>query len=137
MGKTGPKDYIVNFGQGATTQLIACEDADDQGGCSAPYDSNGSPTTWDSQVGGAASPIGGTSITWNNGFTFNVEGDIALGGGFEVVLVDDLSAFNYGILTTTLALGDVPSPVPVPAAAWLFGSALIGLAGIGRKRSVK
>lgn len=28
-----------------------------------------------------------------------------------------------------------PSPVPVPAAAWLFGSALVGLAGIGRKRA--
>ena len=26
------------------------------------------------------------------------------------------------------------NPVPVPAAAWLFGSALVGLAGIGRKR---
>jgi hypothetical protein len=26
--------------------------------------------------------------------------------------------------------------VPVPAAAWLFGSALIGLAGIGRKRKI-
>jgi hypothetical protein len=25
-------------------------------------------------------------------------------------------------------------PVPVPAAAWLFGSALIGLAGIKRKK---
>lgn len=27
-----------------------------------------------------------------------------------------------------------PTVVPVPAAAWLFGSALVGLAGIGRKR---
>ncbi len=27
-----------------------------------------------------------------------------------------------------------PNAVPVPAAAWLFGSALVGLAGIGRKR---
>jgi hypothetical protein len=27
-----------------------------------------------------------------------------------------------------------PSPVPVPAAAWLFGSALLGLAGMKRKR---
>jgi hypothetical protein len=26
------------------------------------------------------------------------------------------------------------SQVPVPAAAWLFGSALLGLAGIARKR---
>lgn len=30
----------------------------------------------------------------------------------------------------------VASEVPVPAAAWLFGSALVGLAGIGRKRKV-
>ena len=28
----------------------------------------------------------------------------------------------------------IANPVPVPAAAWLFGSALIGLAGLGRKR---
>jgi hypothetical protein len=28
----------------------------------------------------------------------------------------------------------VTNPVPVPAAAWLFGSALLGLAGVGRKR---
>ncbi|ARN75053.1 VPLPA-CTERM sorting domain-containing protein [Oceanicoccus sagamiensis] len=28
----------------------------------------------------------------------------------------------------------VPSAVPVPAAAWLFGSALVGLAGVGRRR---
>lgn len=27
------------------------------------------------------------------------------------------------------------SPVPVPASAWWFGSALLGLAGVGRKRS--
>jgi hypothetical protein len=27
------------------------------------------------------------------------------------------------------------SAVPVPAAAWLFGSALVGLAGVGRKRN--
>ncbi len=27
------------------------------------------------------------------------------------------------------------SPVPVPAAAWLFGSALLGLAGVGRRRA--
>ena len=31
--------------------------------------------------------------------------------------------------------GDV-SPVPVPAAAWLFGSALLGLVGVGRRKKV-
>ena len=30
--------------------------------------------------------------------------------------------------------GPIPEPVPVPAAAWLFGSALVALAGVGRNR---
>jgi hypothetical protein len=32
----------------------------------------------------------------------------------------------------------VPNPVPIPAAAWLFGSALLGVVGLGyrnRKQS--
>jgi hypothetical protein len=29
----------------------------------------------------------------------------------------------------------VATPVPVPAAAWLLGSALLGLFGIGRRRA--
>ena len=29
----------------------------------------------------------------------------------------------------------VPDPIPVPAAAWLFGSALLGLAGIKRRKA--
>lgn len=37
---------------------------------------------------------------------------------------------DFGNITAmTMAL----TPVPVPAAAWLFGSALLGLAGIGRR----
>lgn len=32
-----------------------------------------------------------------------------------------------------LSLGDPVSPVPVPAAVWLFGSALLGLLGVKRK----
>lgn len=41
--------------------------------------------------------------------------------------------YNNGTLVVTI--GTEVSAVPVPAAAWLFGSALVGLAGIGRKRS--
>ncbi|MCX2980977.1 VPLPA-CTERM sorting domain-containing protein [Halieaceae bacterium IMCC14734] len=44
------------------------------------------------------------------------------------------STFTPGIVninaTATL------SPVPLPAAAWLFGSALLGLAGVSRKRKM-
>jgi hypothetical protein len=37
---------------------------------------------------------------------------------------------------STLTFLSTAPEVPVPAAAWLFGSALIGLAGIGRKRKM-
>jgi hypothetical protein len=37
---------------------------------------------------------------------------------------------------TTQTLTFEVSAVPVPAAAWLFGSALVGLAGVGRKRKM-
>ena len=35
----------------------------------------------------------------------------------------------------TVAIGEEISEVPVPAAAWLFGSALLGLANIGRRKA--
>jgi hypothetical protein len=38
-----------------------------------------------------------------------------------------------GDLTYT-APGGAPPPVPLPAAVWLFGSGLLGLAGIGRRK---
>lgn len=34
----------------------------------------------------------------------------------------------------TLTAGAMPSAVPVPAAVWLFGSGLIGLAGVARRK---
>ena len=58
------------------------------------------------------------------------------------------AGFNSGVAAVTLLgntagmylAGDVTltetSEVPVPAAAWLFGSALVGLAGVGRKRKM-
>ena len=46
----------------------------------------------------------------------------------------DTSALNSGPVTFS-GYVDAPSAAPVPAAAWLFGSALLGLVGIGRKRA--
>lgn len=58
----------------------------------------------------------------------------------------DMSTFSESVnatvgligtsITYTFAVGSEVSEVPVPAAAWLFGSAIVGLAGIGRKRKV-
>lgn len=46
-----------------------------------------------------------------------------------VVNVGTSAEANYQVTYTISG-----SPVPVPAAAWLFGSAVLGLVGVGRKR---
>lgn len=65
-----------------------------------------------------------------------------------VQTIDQLDGMSPtgGDFTTIILLGNGPdldyftmtftSAVPVPAAAWLFGSALVGLAGVGRKRKM-
>ena len=44
----------------------------------------------------------------------------------ETIYIDDLYVSSTG--------GYIASPVPVPAAVWLFGSGLLGLAGLRRKQ---
>ncbi len=51
----------------------------------------------------------------------------------DFYLVDDIS-LNYSSITT-LNASSIPA-VPIPAATWLFGTALIGLVGISRRRKV-
>lgn len=46
---------------------------------------------------------------------------------------NDIESTRLAIMTADITSITV-SPVPVPAAAWLFGSALIGLAGIKRRK---
>lgn len=38
------------------------------------------------------------------------------------------------LATNTLTIGGLSAPVPVPAAIWLLGSAMLGLFGIGRRK---
>jgi len=42
--------------------------------------------------------------------------------------------FNANFDVRTMSLTNVTSAVPVPAAVWLFGSGLVGLAGVARRR---
>lgn len=60
--------------------------------------------------------------------------DIGYVGGFNLsfsTTADMGNAFS----TTSLGSGDIINqPVPIPPAAWLFGSGLLGLAGIARRR---
>jgi hypothetical protein len=62
------------------------------------------------------------------------DGTNSNGGKVQIYLLGQLE------LTSTGTLESVPSttpppPVPVPAALWLFGSGLLGLAGVGRRKA--
>ena len=48
---------------------------------------------------------------------------------FAIISIQGLSQFPSDWVTG-------PSPIPVPAAVWLFGTALIGFVGISRRRKV-
>ena len=81
-------------------------------------------------------------VVYDNGASSNFP--FMLGGGASIEL--SLSAYHYeanndganwSAATTPYGLGDLGtpfnSPVPIPAAVWLFGSGLLGLAGVARK----
>ncbi len=54
-------------------------------------------------------------------------------GGVTTFTTTDTEVASQGDLQTTTYT--LTSPVPVPAAAWLFGSGLLGLAGVARRRA--
>lgn len=71
----------------------------------------------------------------------------SIDGGVGLPEIAPTALANASVITETLYLTQVdsglsdlnvkfqsPSEVPVPAAAWLFGSGLLGLTGISRKR---
>jgi hypothetical protein len=67
-----------------------------------------------------------TDYTLRTNFNF-----ISVGGTANAIINVEAYGFNEGEGGDD---GDNVSAVPIPAAAWLFGSALIGLAGLSRKK---
>lgn len=75
------------------------------------------------------------SITGVDGDTI---GSYAMGSDLKPAAVEFFAAHIAGFDTTndvTSAQFAGSSPVPVPAAVWLFGSGLIGLVGVARKKA--
>jgi hypothetical protein len=70
-------------------------------------------------------------------FTFIVDGNVRVGQTqWLTVSVDGIQAATDYFLANggTYPLADTPA-VPVPAAFWLFGSGLLGLIGVARRKS--
>lgn len=88
---------------------------------------------------GGADSLFGTLSGYNDGvevWTINT----SLNGSYEYYeaqagAIDELKlGFGNYFLVDDLVLNEM-SPVPVPAAAWLFGSGLIGLVGLARRKA--
>jgi len=84
-----------------------------------------STTTWN--VVNAQTGLGGGEYTDGSGLNTYTIND-AIGGTF----MDNgpFIGFNANFDMTSVTM----SAVPVPAAVWLFGSGLVGLAGVARRR---
>jgi len=75
----------------------------------------------------APNPDGTIAIT-----TIDTEGDGIPGTAMAVGPFAGMSPEFFG--TAACTAGCAPAAVPVPAAVWLFGSGLVGLAGVARRR---
>ena len=65
---------------------------------------------------------------------FGVTGNNGTGTVQSYVLGDNLTLSSTGALTVG-STSTTPPTVPLPAAVWLFGSGLLGLLGVGRRRA--
>jgi hypothetical protein len=68
-------------------------------------------------------------------YGLTLTGDILGTYDIEVLLAGGTPGANAAWLdVASLTVNVVPSEIPIPAAAWLFGSGLIGLVGVARRR---
>ena len=87
--------------------------------------------------GGSRTELLSFSIT---GVTGDTIGSYAMGSGLKPAAIEFFAAHIGGFdttngVTSAQFAGSTPVPaVPVPAAVWLFGSGLIGLAGVARRK---
>lgn len=89
------------------------------------------------QADGSNLLTGGTVTLRATGATTGIvaQADVDVSAGIWTAYVVSAADGSLAqIAGGTLTGGTIASPVPVPAAAWLFGSALVGLLGVRRRR---
>lgn len=83
-------------------------------------------------------PLFGAGETWQNALiTTTLGSDVA--GGVTLQLKSacgaDAGCVSDAYFDNVQMLIEAPAAVPVPAAAWLFGSGLLGLVGVARRKA--
>ena len=89
--------------------------------------SNGTPISKNVNIGDLFSILSGTG-----GTTFSADNSLVCGQA--CVTMSALLSFTLTEQDSAAFSGKVVQAVPLPAAAWLFGSGLIGLGGLARRR---
>ena len=78
-----------------------------------------------------ASNLWGSNASWNTNIAFGTSGDVWYLNGTAAPV---LAAYKFTLSGNSLVASEV-SNVPVPAAVWMFGSALLGMFGLNRRKS--
>lgn len=92
---------------------------------------------------GALGDTAGVLTDWSLGGTLDLAATAGWGSDTKVILQLQNNLLADTTLQNELAfiqkkkggLGIIVNPVPVPAAVWLFGSGLIGLVGVARRKT--
>ena len=132
------------------TALMNFDDVTNQFNLSIDINGITTTTLTNSHIHLGASGVNGIVIfpIGTTGWTNNTSGGMSLGltgKSFPTAYVADLLAGNtyLNFHTQTFAGGEIRgqlvavAPVPLPAAAWLLGSGLIGLVGASRKKGAR
>lgn len=120
---TFAKNINSQYGSSNTSTIFGWGDQRTSG---TTFDGKNAPLSWISTLVGNGAAVGTAQKLFmfaTNGSGLSGLANVYLGGTFNVSAAGDIS------YTAT-------SPVPLPAAVWLFGSGLLGLIGVGRRRNV-
>ncbi len=114
-------------------------------GVASAYSETSSSCSDSSSVSSGSGSVAGSTVCGTRAGTNGAWEGLTI----SMVFAEDLQTFTTnvtaiersgsGLTANTTSIyytGNGVADVPVPAAAWLFGSALIGLAGVGRKRKM-
>jgi len=120
-----PWMFLGNVGMHQTTSPITVNGGS---GDNLTLDMSGWNVTWNTLASIPMIQQGAATISCTTGSSCSDSSNYTLDAAFHV------SGSGFTTVPYTLHLEGTVSSVPVPAAAWLFGSGLAGLVGIARRR---